>query len=125
MRVDRTSSDPWPIEGEHGTQRAREPFEAAQAAQPRTPPRRPARAGRAPRAAGAQGAAASAAAETALAQTAGNVEILQHLIDTVLPRLALPADVRALAAALLSEDMDHHRRVLSAESDPEEEASPA
>lgn len=49
-----------------------------------------------------------------LSDTVGNVTILQHLLDSVLPALDLPADVRLAAASLLSEDMNHHLRVLGA-----------
>lgn len=56
-----------------------------------------------------------------LSDTVGNVTILQHLLDSVLPALDLPADVRLAAASLLSEDMNHHLRVLGAGLAGEEE----
>lgn len=49
-----------------------------------------------------------------LSDTAGNVTILRHLLETVLPALDLPEEVRQAAASLLADDMDHHLRVLDA-----------
>lgn len=51
-----------------------------------------------------------------LEQTSGNVAILRYLIKSVLPALPISEDVRQCANSLFIEDMDHHLRVLDAES---------
>lgn len=49
-----------------------------------------------------------------LEQTTGNIAVLRHLIDHVLPTLPMPQEVRQCACSLFAEDMDHHLRVLDA-----------
>lgn len=49
-----------------------------------------------------------------LEETSGNVVVLRHLINRVLPALPMSEDVRQCASALFAEDMDHHLRVLDA-----------
>ncbi|AHG62183.1 hypothetical protein [Advenella mimigardefordensis] len=56
-----------------------------------------------------------------LEETSGNVAILRHLIEQVLPTLPMSDDVRQCASALFIEDMEHHRRVLEAHSGEDKE----
>ena len=56
-----------------------------------------------------------------LEETSGNVAILRHLIEQVLPALPMSDDVRQCASALFIEDMEHPLRVLAAHSGEDKE----
>ncbi|MGE4591218.1 hypothetical protein [Alcaligenes sp.] len=114
MRISRSDVDLWRAKEVQGLRRLAEasPF-ASQEKRPDPAPKRAA-GNRSRLVDRTELASAVLPVDDQLSDTAGNIAILKHLLDTVLPTLALPDDVHHAAASLLFEDMDHHLRVLDA-----------
>lgn len=124
MRINRADIDLWRA---HELQSLRRPSETSSPGalekRPEPAPRRPTGSRR--RLIGRTASSgAIAPLDDQLADTAGNVAILRHLIDCVLPTLPMPDDVRQLAVSLFAEDMNHHLRVLHDDTGDATESGP-
>jgi len=114
MRITRADIDLWRAREMQGTRRLRE-AESSPALEKRfeTEAKKPAARRRGP-IGNADAVSAVPPLGDVLEETSGNVVVLRHLINRVLPALPMSEDVRQCASALFAEDMDHHLRVLDA-----------